>query len=192
MVRISKIYTKTGDSGTTGLVDGSRISKDDPRVEAYGEVDELNAHLGLIRTIAQQSNNSELCSKLELIQNELFDIGSYLATPAKFSAHPVFKVENSHIENLEAWIDQITEVLPPLKSFVLPGGTELNAHLHLARTVCRRAERRIVSLSKSQEVDEQVIVYINRLSDLLFALSRQATFDHKSNEYLWIPATKRK
>jgi len=191
MVRINKIYTRTGDDGSTGLVDGSRVSKDSLRVSAYGEIDELNSQLGLIRSLVSQQGLAELSTRLETIQSDLFDIGSALATPAGFNKYPVFEVKDSDILKLEQWIDQAVDNLPALKSFVLPGGTPLNAQLHIARAVARRAERSLITLAKQEKVQDRIIVYCNRLSDLLFALSRQESYRAKVEEYLWVPAGKR-
>jgi len=191
MVRINRIYTKTGDDGTTALADGSRLSKASTRVSAYGDVDELNSYLGLIRTLAIIGGWTELSTSLEKIQNELFDIGSNLATREGAATYPVFQVLDSHLQNLENLIDQISEKLPPLTSFVIPGGTVLNSHLHVARTVCRRAERSIVKLSQSEPVNNNIIIYLNRLSDYLFALCRAESVRSGVPETLWIPDLKR-
>lgn len=191
MVRINKIYTRTGDDGKTGLVDGSRVEKDSLRVETYGELDEVNSYIGLIRTVAEQQSLTLLVKNLEIIQNELFDIGSALATPAGFNKYPVFQVSDEHISRLEGWIDQAVDGIPELKSFVLPGGTILNSYLHIARTVARRCERKIVTLSKQEKVDPNIVKYLNRLSDLLFALARSESQRARVPEYLWVPAGKR-
>ncbi len=193
MVRINKIYTKTGDDGTTALVDGSRVSKSDPRVCAYGDVDELNSLLGIIRTFsdiecAEKKEASILSMRLAIIQNDLFDIGGNLATPKGFDKYPVFRVTDATIQKLESWIDEATAVLPPLTSFVLPGGTKINAFLHLARTVCRRTERILIPLMDKGEVDKEIIIYFNRLSDLLFALCRIESQQKGDKEYLWKPS----
>ncbi|MBL9093396.1 MAG: cob(I)yrinic acid a,c-diamide adenosyltransferase [Planctomycetaceae bacterium] len=163
-----KIYTKTGDDGDTGLFGGPRVRKDHPRIEAYGTVDELNAVLGLVRTHALPNDVDSL---LENVQNELFDLGAELATPepAKFNIHGVGEVQTSRLEQA---IDRFEEELEPLKQFILPGGTPAAAYLHVARTVCRRAERMLVSLDHSEEISARSIVYLNRLSDLLFVAAR--------------------
>lgn len=165
-----KIYTRTGDAGETGLFDGTRVPKSDPRVDAYGEVDELNALLGVVRA---SSVDAELRSWLEQIQRDLFALGARLADPNAKIAARVAKasVEALDAVRLERWIDAAEAALPPLRRFVLPGGGEAGALLHLARTVCRRAERRIVSLGPDA-VEDAVLVYMNRLSDLLFVLAR--------------------
>jgi len=169
MVKINKIYTKAGDGGKTHLTDGSKVDKDSPRVIAYGAVDELNAYLGWAATLAEESG-SDLVSKLKQIQNRLFDLGSELATPAgaDLSRIPVITPEDS--KELEDWIDQITEDLPELKSFVLPGGTILNSALHICRTICRRAEIEALKLSKQEKVSSDLLIYLNRLSDAFFCL----------------------
>jgi cob(I)alamin adenosyltransferase len=190
MVRINKIYTRTGDDGSTGLVDGSRVPKDSLRVTAYGDIDELNANLGAVRS--ELGNWSELDTKIENIQQELFDIGGQLATPANFTQYPVYKVEPSLIERLEQWIDAAIDPLPPLTSFVLPSGSRLNAELHRARTVCRRAERSLIALATQEPIDPPTLTYLNRLSDLLFAWCRAESFRANRPEFLWVPAHKRK
>ncbi len=165
-----RIYTRTGDTGETGLIGGQRVPKDDPRVCAYGTVDELNATLGLARCYVADEDLDRL---LEQFQNQLFDIGAELASPperaAQFSA-----IDESHITALEQAIDQLEAELEPLRQFILPGGTHASAYLHLARTVCRRAEREVVRLSHTSAVSASIIRYLNRLSDLLFVMARVA------------------
>jgi cob(I)alamin adenosyltransferase len=167
-----KIYTRTGDSGETGLFDGTRVPKSDPRVEAYGEVDELNAWLGLVRAAGLAA---DLAGVVLQIQNDLFAIGARLADPAHRIAGRVEKaaVTPDDVGRLEEWIDRYEEELPPLRRFIVAGGAPTGASLHVARTICRRAERRIVSLG-ADAVEPQVIAYVNRLSDLLFVLARVA------------------
>jgi cob(I)alamin adenosyltransferase len=167
-----KIYTRTGDSGETSLFGGQRVSKADPRVVAYGEVDELNAWLGNARSITA---DTQLGSMLEHLQRDLFAVGSRLADPAHRVAERVAKaaVGASDIERLEKWIDQLEAELPALRRFILAGGGATGAALHVARTVCRRAERSIVALG-SDAVEPELIVYINRVSDLLFVMARAA------------------
>lgn len=167
-----RIYTKTGDEGETSFFDNSRVSKADARVDAYGEVDELNACLGAARAAG---TDDDLSAVLETIQRELFAIGATLADPSARIAKRVTKaaVGASQIERLEATIDRLEEELAPLTRFILPGGATAGAMLHLARTVCRRAERRVVGLG-SEAVEPIVIVYLNRLSDLLFVMARAA------------------
>ncbi len=167
-----KIYTKTGDAGTTGLFGGPRVSKDDARICAYGSIDELNAVLGLARSIGLETQQDEM---LRDVQVCLFSIGAELATPEP-EKHGLKWSGESAVEAMEAWIDQIDESLPPLRNFVLPGGASSAAHLHLARTVCRRAEREVVSLRNCRGVSDvsEIVIYLNRLSDLLFVMARQA------------------
>lgn len=191
MVKINRIYTRTGDKGKTRLVGGSEVDKNSERIECLGEIDELNACLGIIRTFAKQESLKELEQQLELIQNELFDLGSEVATPAAAEYPGMLKTCDAQVTRLENWIDQVTGNIPELKSFVLPGGTNINAFLHLARTVCRRAERHIVTLSKKESIQPPVISYLNRLSDLLFAMARAESYRSKTPEFLWIPGKDR-
>jgi cob(I)alamin adenosyltransferase len=189
MVYLSRIYTKSGDAGETGLGDGSRVPKDSTRVEAYGQVDELNAVLGLV--IASSPGCPEVAF-LRTIQNDLFDIGADLCVPAAESepAGQPLRVTAAQAERLEAAIDRWNEPLQPLHSFVLPGGTPLAAWLHLARTVCRRAERAVVTLMRTEAINANVLVYLNRLSDLLFVLGRVANDGGKADA-LWVPGGNR-
>lgn len=165
-MRISKVYTKTGDGGETSLVGGTRVSKASPRVEAYGDVDELNSLLGLARS---RLNDSEIDELLGLIQNDLFTLGADLASPMQVE---VPRVEEPFVGLLEQEADRFLAQLEPLREFILPGGTEAGSTLHLARTVARRAERRVVALAGAEEVNPLTVVYLNRLSDLLFILAR--------------------
>jgi cob(I)alamin adenosyltransferase len=167
-----KIYTKTGDAGETSLFDQTRVSKADARVDAYGEVDELNACLGAARAAGL---DAELAAALEAIQKQLFALGARLADPAARIAARVTKtaIAESDVEGLERIIDRLEAELPPLRRFVLPGGSSAGAQLHVARTVCRRAERRVVALGGDQ-VDAIALTYLNRLSDLLFVMARAA------------------
>jgi cob(I)alamin adenosyltransferase len=185
MVILSRIYTKTGDSGDTGLGDGSRVAKDHPRVTAYGSVDELNAVLGLL--VAAQAGLPE-AELLRDIQNDLFDVGADLCVPeAKDQREGQrLRVRAEQAERLEKAIDRLNANLQPLKSFVIPGGTPAAAWCHLARTVCRRAERDVVTLSRQEPINPQVIVYLNRLSDLLFVLARVYNGQGK-DDVLWVP-----
>ena len=171
-----KIYTKTGDGGDTSLFDRTRVSKADPRVDAYGEVDELNACLGAARAAGV---GSELATALELIQKDLFALGARLADPSARIAARVTKaaITAETVERLEQLIDRLETEIPPLGSFILPGGSPGGASLHLARTVCRRAERRVIALG---EVDPILVAYLNRLSDLLFVMARSA--NHRAGE----------
>ncbi len=163
-----RIYTRTGDTGETGLIGGRRVPKDDLRVCAYGTVDELNATLGLARCYV---NDEELDHLLERFQNELFDIGAELASPPE-RASQFQAITDEHIRVMEEAIDHFEEELEPLRQFILPGGTQGSAYLHLARTVCRRAEREVVRLSHASMVNAVIIRYLNRLSDLLFVMAR--------------------
>jgi cob(I)alamin adenosyltransferase len=192
MVTLSKIYTRTGDDGTTGLIGGTRVKKNDPRVYAYGDIDELNSHIGLCATLATEFSLPPLSEKLLIIQNELFDIGSELACPQSFAHPSIPKTEDSQVERLERWIDELNTPLPQLPSFVLPGGTTLNSHLHIARTVARRAERSILDLHDHEAVSPEIRHYVNRLSDLLFVMSRSACHAAGAPEKLWTPGTTRR
>jgi cob(I)alamin adenosyltransferase len=183
-VRLDRIYTRGGDRGETSLGDGSRVAKVDPRIEAYGTVDELNAAVGL----AVISVPAEMRPWLERIQNELFDVGADLSVPLAASGERL-RVEQSAVEALEEVCDLVNERLEPLRSFVLPGGTEAAARLHVARTICRRAERRTVALAASEPVNPIAIAYLNRLSDLLFILARAANLG--ASETLWKPGGSR-
>jgi cob(I)alamin adenosyltransferase len=178
-----KIYTKTGDGGETSLFDKSRVSKADARVDAYGEIDELNACLGAARAARL---DADLTGVLEQIQRELFAVGARLADPSSKIASRVEKVSvtDAEVTQLELMIDRLEEQLPPLRHFILPGGSNAGALLHLARTVCRRAERRVVSLGAGA-VDPVIIVYLNRLSDLLFVMARVANHRAGTAEVEW-------
>jgi len=180
-----KIYTKTGDAGVTGLFGGGRVAKDHPRVEAYGDVDELNAALGLARAVEVMPRIDEV---LVPIQRDLFAIGALLATPdrAKMRQHlEKARVDDDRVSQLERAIDDADRELEPLRAFVLPGGTPKAAALHVARTVCRRAERRVVRLQADEELPPVVVVYLNRLSDLLFTLARLANRRANAGEVTW-------
>jgi cob(I)alamin adenosyltransferase len=167
-MRITRVYTKSGDAGETSLVDGSRVSKADPRVVAYGDVDELNSWLGLARVgLADQ----QLDEALAKIQNELFIVGADLASPVSIE---VPRIRDEQILELEKLIDSLLEELEPLQEFILPGGAKFGAMLHLARTVARRAERSVVALGATSEINEGTLRYLNRLSDLLFVMARVA------------------
>lgn len=167
-MRISKVYTRTGDGGETALVGGTRVSKASLRVEAYGEVDELNSALGLARSFIE---DAEIDSALSAIQNDLFTVGGDLASTAEIE---VPRVEESFITRLEELSDKFNSELEPLREFILPTGNPAGAALHLARAVARRAERRVVALSQEEEINSHAVVYLNRLSDLLFILARVA------------------
>lgn len=185
---IIKVYTKTGDNGTTGLTDGSRTSKDDLRINSFGTIDELNSVIGICRQNIQQVSKKEqkiINNWLLAIQNDLFNIGSDLATPIPARWQNMVLITSNDVRQLEKMIDYCQNLLKPLQEFVLPGGTLLNSYLHLARTVCRRAERIIVKLSKEKEINLFIIHYINRLSDFLFVLSRWAQSLLKIDEVKW-------
>ncbi len=175
-----RIYTRTGDAGETGLIGGRRVPKDHPRVEAYGAVDELNAHLGAARALAR---GGQVATLLGEVQHRLFDLGAELATPPARSAPAGVRAED--VAALERAIDRYQQRLPPLRAFVLPGGTPLAASLHVARTVCRRAERRVVALSRAEPVRAEVLAYLNRLSDLLFVLARAANRAAGRPDVVW-------
>lgn len=178
----SIVYTRTGDSGTTSLVGGTRIGKDDPRIEAYGTVDELNSHIGLV---AGGNNDPLIASTLNAVQHRLFDIGGYLACDPEGDFRLPPGVADADIALLETTIDAVDSRLPKLDRFVLPGGSLEAARAHVARTVCRRAERRIISLSAQAPVDPQVVAYVNRLSDLLFVIARFNNINQNIDEIFW-------
>jgi cob(I)alamin adenosyltransferase len=185
MPRLTKIYTKTGDAGQTGLGGGQRVPKDSQRVETYGTVDELNSQIGVALATG-------LCERLTIelprIQNELFDLGSDLATPATSQArHPVPTVEPRHIKKLEHLIDELNAVVGPLANFLLPGGSPGAAQLHVARTVCRRAERAATTLARDEAIGPTVLPYLNRLSDALFVMARFENHERGVSEPLWEP-----
>jgi cob(I)alamin adenosyltransferase len=183
MPRLTKIYTRTGDDGTTGLGFGGRVAKDALRVEAYGTVDELNSAVGLARAVGLPA---EIDRALGAVQNELFHLGSDLCVPeAEKAAHPVPRIEARHVDALETLMDGWGERLPPLENFVLPGGTPGAAALHLARTVCRRAERIAVRLARTEAVGAHTVAYLNRLSDALFVLARAANLEAGAADVLW-------
>ena len=163
-----KIYTKTGDKGTTGLYGGGRLNKDDVRIEAYGTVDELNSYIGLVRSVPFAQAHQEL---LEMVQVELFNIGSHLAYDPS-SDLPLPDLNAGLVERLEQAMDKMNDDLPKLKSFVLPGGSLASSYAHIARTVCRRAERRVVTLARSEDIDDGIVIFLNRLSDYFFVFAR--------------------
>lgn len=191
MVRITRVYTRTGDKGETALVGGRRVPKDSPRIEAYGSIDELNSIIGLARAFndEKKSRNAKarrfLDEVLAKIQDELFDLGSELATPPDAEYTGMFHIGDAEVKRLEATMDRCQKELAPLKSFVLPGGGKVGAFLHQSRTVCRRAERDLLRLSRAEPVSEWAIKYVNRLSDLFFVLSRWAAKQAGEAEALW-------
>lgn len=200
MVKINKIYTKSGDDGTTGLATGARVRKDHLRVECYGTVDEANAAIGLAMSLAEvlsqpsPSMTTRIVEVLRAVQHDLFDVGADLATPVAQDevAGTRLRVLPGQTERLEQLIDQFNEPIPALSSFVLPGGTQLSAALHVARTVVRRAERLAVSLHSNEPdaISIETVRYLNRLSDLLFVLGRAAN-DNGKLDVLWIPGVNR-
>ena len=179
-----KVYTRTGDDGTTSLFSGKRVPKHDLRIKAYGTIDELNSWMGAIRDGANTAYQEDLIE----IQKNLMTVGSQLANDS--DEFPIQKIDLSDVLSLEEKIDQITDQLPALKNFVIPGGHMLISHAHLARAVCRRAERFITELKEITEVDSEILFYINRLSDYLFTLSRKFTFELKIEEIKWEPRGK--
>ena len=188
MVVLNKIYTRSGDQGDTALSDGSRVAKHDPRVEAYGTVDELNSVLGVVRLHAEGA----LDARLGVIQNELFDLGADLSRPGMDrdaeAPWPVLRIVQSQVDRLESEIDQMNADLSALRSFILPGGSALAAQLHVARTVARRAERRAVELAAGGDANPVAVKYLNRLSDWLFVAARAA---NKGDDVLWVPGASR-
>ena len=181
----TRIYTKTGDRGDTGLFGGGRVGKDHPRVEAYGDVDELNATIGLARSIELMPRIDEV---LVLVQRDLFSLGALLATPDREKMQQQLekaRIDDGRIAQLERAIDDGDRELEPLRAFILPGGTPKSAALHVARTVCRRAERRVVHLQHEVEIPGVVVIYLNRLSDLLFTLARVANARAGAGEVTW-------
>ena len=190
MVRITRVYTRTGDKGETALVGGKRLPKDSPRIEAYGTIDELNSVVGLARVFNEEKLKEGRAHRfldrvLRKIQDELFDLGSELATPADFSYQGMYRVGKSEVKRLEELMDECQKELGPLKSFVLPGGGRVGGYLHQCRTVCRRAEREILRLSRVEEISDWPLIYVNRLSDLFFVLSRWVGKRMGEKEYLW-------
>lgn len=191
------IYTKTGDNGTTSLIGGRRVKKYDQRVEAYGTVDELNAHIGMLATMMRDKSidlemafdvreQFENCYKqLKTAQNKLFVIQTLLATEDEETYNKLPQLDDNATDEMEAWIDDIDKRLPALKSFVIPGGTTISAQAHIARTVCRRAERQIVRLAEEENIEEKIKKYINRTSDYLFVISRFALILENKAENFW-------
>lgn len=200
MVKLNKIYTRTGDKGTTGLASGDRVAKHNTRIAAYGTVDETNAVLGLVMVALEREGTTGHGADLQAItlriQNDLFDLGADLATPEKPDdkepEYPPLRISAAQVKRLEEEIDTLNEELQPLRSFVLPGGNAIAAYLHLARTVSRRAERLMVELSEMEDeiVSEEALQYINRLSDLLFVMSRFVN-DKGLSDVLWTPGENR-
>ncbi|KAJ53949.1 cob(I)yrinic acid a c-diamide adenosyltransferase [Actibacterium mucosum KCTC 23349] len=190
MVVLNKIYTRTGDKGETALGDGSRVAKYSPRVAAYGTVDELNATLGMARLHA----DGDIDLQISAIQNDLFDLGADLCRPDRDkdgeAGYPVLRMVDTQVDRLEAEIDAMNDRLEPLRSFILPGGSALSAHLHMARTVARRAERLSVELAQVEDVNPAAVKYLNRLSDWFFVAARIANNDG-TDDVLWVPGANR-
>ncbi len=189
-VRITRVYTRTGDDGTTALVGGARVPKDTPRIAAYGTVDELNASLGLARVfneerLAEGEGHQWLDGVFRQLQNELFDLGSELATPEEAVYEGMFRFSEKEIKGLERLMDQCQKELEPLNSFILPGGGRIGGFLHQCRTICRRAEREILLLSRDETINPHTLKYVNRLSDVFFVLSRWVGKRLGEKEYLW-------
>jgi len=178
-----KLYTKTGDKGQTGLIGGTRVPKNDIRIEAYGTVDELNSFIGLLTTYPIRDEEVQF---LRTIQNNLFTVGSYLATDtSKVSLEPASILKSDSIEQIEKEIDRIDAILPSLNSFILPGGSQTGALSHVCRTITRRAERRLFDVNGFYTIDNQILIYFNRLSDYFFALSRYFTLENEGEEISW-------
>jgi cob(I)alamin adenosyltransferase len=193
LVRLNRIYTRTGDDGTTGLVDGSRLPKDDVRLVAIGDVDELNSALGLaIAAMPAGMGDADHAPLLRSIQNDLFDLGADLATPGEDFApsEMVLRIVPFQVTRLEHAIDGLNASLPPLTSFILPGGSAAAAHVHLARAICRRAERAMVAAARTHALNPAALTYLNRLSDLLFVLAR-AINASGAGDILWVPGAQR-
>ena len=184
-----KIYTRTGDGGETGLFGGERVSKDVLRIEAYGAVDELNSLVGVVRALRPKK---KIDNVLRQIQHDLFILGADLATPDQKKRSSIPRIKHSHSASMEKLIDAFEMSLQRLKVFILPGGTVVASQLHFARTVCRRAERSIVRLSRVENVDQDVVTYINRLSDLLFVLARYANHLEREKEERWVHPSSKK
>ena len=192
MVKLNKIYTRTGDDGSTGLTDGSRVPKHSPRPQAYGSVDELNSSLGIVYFCLNKGNSNllhnEIKNLIREIQNDLFDLGADLATPIskEKEKYPALRIKKGQIDKIENKIDYYNKSLKPLNSFILPGGSEVSTLLHQSRTIARRAERDISLLSSIEDINIQSLIYLNRLSDLLFVLCRVLN-ENGLNDVLWIP-----
>ncbi|HMO02357.1 MAG TPA: cob(I)yrinic acid a,c-diamide adenosyltransferase [Oligoflexia bacterium] len=195
MVKINRVYTRSGDKGNTGLVGGGRIAKKSSRIKAIGDIDELNAALGVVIAALEEEvaitttekEPNDLINGLKIIQNKLFDLGSQIATPENNEYQGMIKISANDTTDIEKWIDRETDQLEELKSFVLPGGCLSNAYLHLARTICRRAERSVWELHNETAISEEIPKFLNRLSDLLFVLARAECKRLKKPENLWRP-----
>ena len=197
MVKLNKIYTRTGDDGSTGLTDGSRVPKHSPRPQAYGSVDELNSSLGIVYFCLNKGNSNllhnEIKNLIREIQNDLFDLGADLATPIskEKEKYPALRIKKKQIDKIENKIDYYNKSLKPLNSFILPGGSEVSTLLHQSRTIARRAERDISLLSSIEDINIQSLIYLNRLSDLLFVLCRVLN-ENGLKDVLWIPGLNQK
>ena len=176
-----KIYTKSGDQGETSLFGGQRVSKTHARIDAYGTIDELNSALGIVRTCTMAQTLEPLLKRL---QNELFVLGSDLATPLEKNSR-IHRITQAHVDQLEQDIDHLEASLKPLKTFILPGGSQESAYLHLARTICRRAERIVISCNKSEKISAESLIYLNRLSDLLFVMARYQNHTRNIDDVPW-------
>jgi cob(I)alamin adenosyltransferase len=182
---LAKIYTRRGDDGSTGLFGGPRVRKDDLRVAAYGDVDELNSALGIAR---EEVPEGDLRALIDALQSELFTLGAQLATPdATAAPKEIPRIGDAQVSRLEQEIDRLTNELPPMRNFILPGGSKAGATLHFCRTVCRRAERKVVELAETSPVPAQALAYVNRLSDLLFVMARAANLRAGGREIPWVP-----
>ncbi len=191
-IYIRRVYTKTGDRGETALVGGKMVKKSSARIEAYGTIDELNSVIGVVRLANREEPGPEAARAridaiLERVQNELFNLGSVLATLPEDLGPSQPRIEERHVTALENEIDELNEGLPALRSFTLPGGGRVSSHLHLARTVCRRAERRVVSLAEQETIDDVAVRYLNRLSDAFYVIGRWNTRERGESEPLWRP-----
>jgi cob(I)alamin adenosyltransferase len=191
-IGLNRIYTKRGDTGETSLAGGQRVAKDDARIEAYGTVDEINAFVGMAYVSCEQETGKDartglLLGILRRVQHELFNLGSTLATRPEDMHPKQARITTIEVEQLEREIDAMNEDLAPLRSFVLPGGSRVNAELHCARTVCRRAERLVVALARTEEVPPEAVQYLNRLSDAMFVWSRWINLILRAPEILWQP-----
>ena len=187
-MRIDRVYTRGGDQGQTSLIGGERVSKASPRLDGYGTVDELNATLGLVgEALAASAAGPHLLPVIRRVQNELFNLGCELATPDPARRATMPRVEQRHVDALERDIDAVNDDLPPLRSFVLPGGGWASAYFHLARTVCRRCERLVVGLAAGEDIGELAVQYLNRLSDALFVWGRWCALKDGNDEPLWDP-----
>ena len=197
MVKLNKIYTRTGDDGSTGLTDGSRVPKHSPRPQAYGSVDELNSSLGMVYFYLNKENSNllhiEIKNLIREIQNDLFDLGADLATPIskEKEKYPALRIKKGQIDKIENKIDYYNKSLKPLNSFILPGGSEASTLLHQSRTITRRAERDISLLSSMEDINIKSLIYLNRLSDLLFVLCRVLN-ENGLKDILWIPGLNQK